>query len=218
MKKKLLTILVIGGLVVGLTGCGNNKDNVNQNANGENVDAKEEVKSIRDNSIYFVSIDGTKFKAGDKISDVSKVNLKQKDKDLEEKIPKNRYLLSKAVVNSDNKEICKFVPLNSTESTITVKDAVIGGFEVGSYTMDKVSEETLALNIEVVGGIKLGSSYEDIVKVLGEEDYKSEHEATNLLPAYTTYKYSMGYKGYEFIIDDSGKVSQIKWNNYDYDE
>lgn len=148
------------------------------------------------------------------------MNLKQKDKDLDEEIPKNRYLLSQSVINSDNKEVCEFVPLNSTNSTITVKDAVIGGFEVGEYNYNKISEETLALNIEIVGGIKLGSSYDDLVKVLGEEEFKFEHEADEKLkmPAYTTYKYSSGYKGFEFIIDDSGKISKIKWTNYNYDE
>lgn len=224
MKKKILIIIaliaVLGIALFVLIGCGKNKDDSNQNKEGENSVATAEVSSIRDNSIYFVSINGTKFKAGDKISSVSKVNLKQKDKDLDEEIPKNRYLLSQSVINSDNKEVCEFVPLNSTDSTITAKDAVIGGFEVGEYNYNKISEETLALNIEIVGGIKLGSSYDDLVKVLGEEEFKFEHEADEKLkmPAYTTYKYSSGYKGFEFIIDDSGKISKIKWTNYNYDE
>ena len=54
-------------------------------------------------------------------------------------------------------------------------------------------------------------------KVLGEESFKHESPASTIA-GYTTYKYSKGYKGYEFIVDDSGKVSQIHWNNYSYDE
>ena len=61
-------------------------------------------------------------------------------------------------------------------------------------------------------------SYEDVLKVFGEPDFKYEREAKELLPAYTSISYSSGYKGFEFIIDDSGKVSQIEWKNYDYDE
>ena len=173
MKKKILSIVllltILGGTLFGLTGCVNNKNTSKQNDNGENSSETEKGYSIDDNDSYYVIINGTKFVAGDKISSVSKVNLKQKDKDLDESIPKNRYLLAKSVINSDDKEVCKFVPLNSTDSTITYADAVIGGFEVGENNYSKISEETLALNIEVAGGIKLGSSYEDIVKVFGDQ-------------------------------------------------
>lgn len=223
MKKKILSIVllltILGGTLFGLTGCVNNKNTSKQNDNGENSSETEKGYSIDDNDSYYVIINGTKFVAGDKISSVSKVNLKQKDKDLDESIPKNRYLLAKSVINSDDKEVCKFVPLNSTDSTITYADAVIGGFEVGENNYSKISEETLALNIEVAGGIKLGSSYEDIVKVFGEDYFKYESEADEKYnrPAYTSYKYSSGYKGYEFIVDDSGKVSKIEWTNYSYD-
>lgn len=220
----IAVVVVIGIAVLLLIGFKNNKNDSNQNNDKENTnkntEATEEVSSIKDNSIYFVNINGTKFKAGDKISSVSKVNLKQKDKDLDEKIPKNRYLLSKSVVNSDNKEICKFVPLNSTDSTITVKDSVIGGFEVGEINYNKISNETLSYNIEIVGGIKLGSSYDDIVRVFGKEDtkYESKTDEKYNMPSYTVYDYSSGYKGFSFTIDDSGKLSKIEWNDYNYDE
>ena len=104
-----------------------------------------------------------------------------------------------------------------TDDTILAKDATIGGIEIGEYNTSKVSEATKALKFEVVGGLKLGDSAEDIHKVLGDEDFKYESPASTI-SAYTSYKYSSGYKGYEFLVDDSGKVSQIKWNNYSYDE
>lgn len=224
MKKKILIIVeliaILGVTLFALTGCENNKEVSEQNDNGKTSEKTEEVYSIRDNDIYYVTINGKKFKAGEKISSVSKVDLKQKDKNLEEEIPTNRYLMAQSVINSDEEEVCKFVPLNSTDSKITVKDAVIGGFEVGDNNYEKLSEATLALNIEVVGGLKLGSSYEDMVKVLGEENFKTEIEADEQfkMPAYTVYKYSSGYKGYDFTIDDSGKISEIKWRDYNYDE
>ena len=215
MKKKIFSILLIGILLIGVCGC-KKKDETNNNSSSK----VETVTSIRDNSIYFVSISGKKFKAGDKLSSISKVKLSLKEKDLSQTIPKNRYLMAKSVLNSKGVEVCSFVALNDTDSTIDYKDAVIGGFEVGDINYGRLSSDTLALNIEIVGGIKLGSSYEDLVKVFGEEDFKYEAEANEKLkmPSYTTYKYSSGYKGFEFTIDDSGKVSKIHWNNYNYNE
>lgn len=226
MKKKNLIIIVIivaviiVGIVFALTRGDNKNNKSKQNGNGGETSQNSKPRSIRDNDIYYVTINGTKFKAGDKISSISKVDLKQRDKDMEDEIPKNRYLMSQSVINSNGKKICKFVPLNSTDAKITAKDAVIGGFEIGDYNYDKIDKEVLDYNIEVVGGIKLGSSYEDIKKVLGEEDFKHEQETNEKLkmPAYTTYEYSSGYKGYTFIVDNNGKVSQIKWNDYDFDE
>lgn len=224
MEKKIISIIAfITILVVSLvtfTGCGNNdnkKDDKEEKSTSAN-EGKNTVSSIKDNSIYYVKINGTTFKAGDKLSSISKVELKQKEKNLETEIPKNRYLMDQAVIDSNEKEICKFIPLNSTDSKIKAKDAVIGGFEVGDYNYDRLSKETLSYDFEIVGGIKLGSSYEDIVKVFGEEDFKYESEASKYTPAYTNYKYSSGYKGFEFTVDDSGKVSKIRWNNYDYNE
>lgn len=223
MKKGIITIVSIIAVIAIVVFClvvfkGKNQvEKTNDTGNSENISSDKTV-SIRDNDIYFVKINGTKFKAGDKVSNVSKIGLKQKEKDLKQTIPSNRYLMATSVVNEGNKEIFKVVPLNSTEQTITYADAVIGGIELGDYNYNKISEDTLSYDFEFIGGIKLGSSYEDVVKVLGEPDYKYEHEAKELLPAYTSISYSSGYKGYEFIIDDSGKVSQIEWKNYDYNE
>lgn len=221
MKKKILSIgliLMMVASLFALTGCGNKAEDNKEKAAEQK--AAEEKFSIDNNNCYYVKINGTKFKAGDKISSVSSVGLKQKEKNLATSIPKNRYLLAESVVDSNEKEICKFVPLNDTDDKITVADAVIGGFEVGTYNYNKIAKETLEYDIEIFGGIKLGSSYEDMVKVFGEPDFKHESQANESLKmeAYTTYKYSKGYKGLEFIVDDSGKISQIEWNNYDYNE
>lgn len=220
MKKKVLSIGLIAFLmlsIISLTGCGV----TNKKTDDKKEDKKaEQTFDIGNNECYFVKINGTKFVAGDKISKVSSVGLKQKEKNLSTTIPKNRYLLSQAVVDSNEKEVCKFVPINMTDATITVADAVIGGFEVGTYNYKKIPEETLKYNIEIFGGIKLGSSYEDMVKVFGEPDFKHDQAANEQLKmeSYTTYKYSKGYKGLEFIVDDSGKISQIEWNNYSFNE
>ena len=213
MKKKLLYIIVCGLLVIGLTGCGEKKAVEKNNKTNE----KEEAYSIKDNKTFFFTVNGKTFKAGDKISDLEKAGYSLKDNAKNTSIPKNRYLLAQTVVDKDGNEVFSIIPINMTNDTILAKDATIGGVEIGDYNTSKINDAAKKLKFKVVGGLKLGDSIEDIHKVLGEEDFKYEHEQTTI-SAYTSYKYSSGYKGYEFLVDDSGKVSQIHWNNYSYNE
>ncbi len=213
----IIVVLAVGLFAVILFKGG--KEN-NNSDDSKHVNSTEKTYSIKDNEVYLIKVKGKVFKAGDKISNVSQVGLKQKDSDLNKTIPSNRYLLSMSLLNDVNKSVFKVVPLNSTDKTINVSDAVIGGVEVGDINYSKIPEDTLKLNIEFFGGIKLGSTYEDIVKVFGEPDFENEFKADEKynMPAYKTYTYSSGYKGFKFIIDDNGKVSQIEWNDYDYNE
>lgn len=223
MKKNIIILCsIIVVLAVGLVAVilfKGGKEN-NNSDDSKHVSSTEKTYSIKDNEVYLIKVKGKVFKAGDKISNVSQVGLKQKDSDLNKTIPSNRYLLSMSLLNDVNKSVFKVVPLNSTDKTINVSDAVIGGVEVGDINYSKIPEDTLKLNIEFFGGIKLGSTYEDIVKVFGEPDFENEFKADEKynMPAYKTYTYSSGYKGFKFIIDDNGKVSQIEWNDYDYNE
>ena len=218
MKKKLFSILLCGLLVLSLTGCGSKKESSSDNTEKKENSKENKTYSIKENETFYFKVNGKTFKAGDKISDLEKAGYSLKDKVKETSIPKNRYLMAQDVVDKDGNVVFSIIPINMTDDKILAKDATIGGVEIGDYNMSKVSEETLALEFEVVGGIKLGDNAESIQKVLGEEDFKFESEATSLLAAHTTYKYSSGYKGYEFIVDDNGKISQIHWNNYSYDE
>lgn len=216
MKKKLFAFVLCGILLFGLSGCAGKKSE-GSNKNENNTGKSEEKYSIEDNKIFFLKVNGKTFKAGDKISDLEKAGYSLKENAKNTSIPKNRYLLAQTVVDKDGNEVFDVIPINLTDDKILAKDATIAGFEIGDYNTSKVSEATKALKIEVAGGLKLGDSVEDIHKVLGEESFKHE-SAASTIAAYTTYKYSRGYKAYEFIIDDSGKLSQIKWNNYSYDE
>lgn len=217
MKKKLFAIIVCGLLVVGATGCGAKNEGENNNKENNKVETKEEKYSIKENKTFYFTVNGKTFKAGDKISDLEAAGYSLKDKVKDTSIPKNRYLLAQSVVDKDGNEVFSIIPINMTDDKILAKDATIGGIEIGEYNMSKVSDATKALSFEVAGGLKLGDTVEDMHRVLGEEDFKYEHEATTIA-AYTSYKYSSGYKGYEFLVDDSGKISQIHWNNYSYDE
>ncbi len=215
MKKKILIIwliAILGVTLFSLTGCGNNKDNSNQKNDEGNSVATEDVNVIDNNDNYYVKIKGQKFNAGDKISDVSKVGLEQDSRVLSEKVAKNTYMIGAGRIYDSNKKIvCNLTPYNSTDSEITVADAVIGGVEVGDYQYDKISDEVLALDIEIVGGIKLGSSYDDVKKVFGETD--KVYEAEKLGYKTYTYKSKEIYRSYEFTIDKDGKVSKIRWQN-----
>ena len=222
MNKKLFAILLCGVLVIGTTGCGSKKAEESNNNSGNNSketsgETKKDSYSIEDNKIFFFKVNGKTFKAGDKISDLEKAGYSFSEKVQNTSIPKNRYLPAQTVVDKDGNEVFDVIPINMTDDTILAKDATIAGIEFGNYNTSKVSEATKALDIEVVGGLKLGATIDDIHKLLGEETFKHEQAATTIA-GYTTYKYSKGYKSYEFIIDDSGKLSQIHWNNYSYDE
>lgn len=238
MKKKILitiaviaVIAVLGITVFMLTGRGNSQENANQNHEEESLGATEEVREAEEevseteevvggtdnNDNYFVKIKGEEFKVGDKISDLSKVGLKQDPDVLTETLPGNKYMIGAGTIYDENDEdVCDITPYNPTDEDITLEDAVIGGFEVGESDYTRISEEILALDVEVVGGIKLGSSYEDMVAVFGETDDMYESEALG----YKVYTYESEevYRSYEFTVDKDGKVSKIKWQNLVFDE
>jgi hypothetical protein len=213
MKKKIAAIVLSGMMALSLVGCGGgSKEPATAQTNEDgSVD-------IRDNNLYFVKIGEKTYKVGAKIADLEKDGYTMSDKRRDETLPSNRYSMDTDMKNADGKTLFQVKALNTGTSKVKYAEAELGGFTVGSYNTSKIEAETLALNIEVYGGIKLGDTYNDIVKVFGEPDFKHVSEKSEFLPEYTTYKYSSGYRGYEFIVDDGGKISQISWNNYDYNE
>ena len=213
MKKKIFSIIACGLLIIGITGCGGKKSS----ESNSKTSTKEDKITIENNSIFFFTVNGKTFKAGDKVSDLEKEGYSLKEDVKNTSIPKNRYLMAQTVVDKDGNEVFSIIPINMTNDTILAKDATIGGVEIGNYNTSKVSDASKSLKFEVVGGLKLGDSADDMHKVLGEESFKHESPASTI-SAHTTYKYSKGYKVYEFIVDDGGKISQIHWNNYSYNE
>lgn len=213
MKKKITALLMAGMMALSMVGCGGGDK-------GSTVAATQEDGSvdIRDNKLYFVKIGDQTFKVGTKIPEIEKLGYTMSDKRRDETLPSNRYSMDNDMKNSDGKTLFQLKALNTGSEKVKYSEAELGGFTVGSYNSSKIPEETLALNIEFYGGLKLGGTYEDIVKALGEPDFTHKTEKTELISEYTTYKYSSGYRGFEFIVDDTGKISQISWNNYDYNE
>ena len=210
MKRVLSIILVVALLVTGLfvlTGCNNNKENENPV-----VSENKDVDAIDNNDNYFVTVKGKKYKAGDKISSLKEIGLKQLDRVLEEKVKTHTYVIGAGTIqNDEGKRVLNLTPYNATSDTITVADAVIGGCEVGDYEYSKVPQEVLDLNVEVAGGIKLGSTLADVEKVFGKTE--DTYFAESLGYTKYTYKSKKVYRSYEFTIDKDGKVAKIYWQN-----
>ena len=227
--KKILSILVVFVSVFALTGCVNPLKKVSNGV--ENVPITEpQEKTTNSNTIsattkkhadvnldedYFFMVKGKKYKAGDKVSNLASVNLKQDSKVVDQKINKNTYLIGGGnIYNSDDKRVFTVTPFNSSSEEITAKYAEIGGFEAGSYSYDSIAKETLDLDISVVGGITFGSTYEEVSSVFGTTD--NTYYAESLGYTVYTYKSDKIYRSYEITVDKNNKVSKIKWQNLEY--
>lgn len=230
--KKLLSILAVFVSVFALTGCVNPLKNATKPIQDQAANQVKESKTTKKSSgtidattkkkadlnldeDYFFIAKGKKFKAGDKISNLNSIGLKQDSRVEDQKVGKNTYLIGGGTIyNSNDKRVINVTPYNSSSEEITAKDAEIGGFEVGSYDYDSIEQEALDLNISVVGGIKLGSSYQDVKSVFGETD--NTYFAESLGYTVYTYKSDKVYRSYEITVDKNDKVCKIKWQNLEY--
>jgi len=220
MKNKNLIIGIIVAVVVAIVVAAaiiftNNNNKQTSSTNGESKASESNVaqgKEIDNNENYFVIINGEKFKAGDKFSKLSKVNLKQDSRVTSKEVGKNTYMIGAGSIYNENKKVvCNMTPYNSTDSKVTVADSEIGGIKIGEYEYGKIPDYVLSLNVEFCKGLKFGSSLEDIKKIFGEPD--SEYNAENLGYTRYTYKSEEIYRKYEFTIDKDGKLSQVNWQN-----
>ena len=210
MKTKILSLVlvaVLGLSMLTLTGCG-----VNQGGATVDLPNTPAVENIDNNDNYMFKIKGETFKAGDKIADLAKVGLTQTEKVSDTDVKKNTYMIGAGAVNNDaGKRVINVTPYNTTDATIKVKDAVIGGFEAGEYEYGRIPQEVLDLDIEVANGIKFGCSLEDIKAVFGEPS--NQYYAESL--GYTSYTFNSKeiYRKYEFTIGKDGKLGKINWQN-----
>ena len=212
MKKFISILSIIALLAISLfsfTGCGSDTENKEEN-NGANdvADVTEDVNFINNNDSYFFTFEGKTFKAGDKISDLSSVNLSVRDRELEEEVPANKYMIGAGyVVNADKKTILHVTPYNTEDSAVKVPETSIGGFNVDA---NDIEDDSRLADVEVYGGIKLGSTEEELKEVFGEPTSVYEGEY------WDSYSYDSDevYRSYEFRLDkDEGKVIYIEWQN-----
>ncbi|HJJ05838.1 MAG TPA: outer membrane protein assembly factor BamE [Clostridiaceae bacterium] len=208
MKKTIKTIAVIAILAIavfGLSGCGKQ---ANKNNSDENKSSKSESTNFIDSKdSYFISIDGKKFYAGDKISDLESAGYTVRKSEANEKVPANKYMIGAGhMVTKDNKSSFSVTPYNNTGSSVNVSEAVIGGVDFDDT--DIKYDEKIA-RIEVYGGIKIGSTKEEVKKVFGEPSSTVELSKSTSCE----YKSKETYRSYTFKFDKEGKVTGIEWQN-----
>lgn len=204
--KKIVSILAIiaifGVSLFVLTGCGAN------NGTNNNVQTlTQDENFINNNNSYYFIIDGEKYTAGDKISELDKVGLATRDSEKDQNVPANKYMIGAGyMVNSNKKTVIQVTPYNTQSVEAKVSNSCIGGVVIDANNAK--NDERLS-NVEIYGGIKLGSSEEDVKRVFGEPTSKYEGTTYNSY----TYKSDEVYRSFEIRIDKEGKVSYMKWQN-----
>ncbi len=167
---------------------------------------KKVVDYKTDEPYYFI-IGGITYKAGDKISDLSKSGLHLNQTGAEKEISKYGYLIGGgAILNESKKTVFNITPFNGGTETIKGAEAQIGSLSIDSSTLKYFPD------IEVCNHITIGTAIEDVIQVFGEPTSKTD--ATEYYGP--TYKYDVtgDYKYYIFDTDKDGKVTSIKWENY----
>ena len=158
LKKVLMSCVCISLLVVLITGCETKKETKSETKK----ETKKETNILDDNKSYLFIIDGKKIYAGDKISSLSKFGYNIREKEKDQEVPANKYMIGAGnMTNETNSIIFSVTPYNIESSAVKVTDAVIGGFRL-SKSYAKNDEK--AMNIEVYGKIKLGSTMEEVEK------------------------------------------------------
>ena len=119
MKNKNLIIGIIVAVVVAIVVAAaiifTNNNKQTSSTNEESKASESNVaqgKEIDNNENYFVIINGEKFKAGDKFSKLSKVNLSQDSRVTSKEVGKNTYMIGAGSIYNENKKVvCNMTPL-----------------------------------------------------------------------------------------------------------
>lgn len=230
----LIAILLVS--LFTMTGCGNSetnqtneRENVEEKANEttenetkqEENTTKEAKKSekttkpidktpidINDVNSYFFVVNGKKYSAGDKISELASSDLSLNKTGSDKELSANGYLIGGgAVLNSEKDTVFNITPFNNTDSKVKGSEAVIGGFSLNEYNYEDLSGD-----IEIYGGITIGTSMDDIKAVFGEPT--STREATSYSGPTYTYDAEESYREFNFSFDKEGKVKTISWQNF----
>ncbi len=226
MKNKglMIAIEIIVALVVGLSVFfmirsnknGKNLDNSSkETAQKENVDSKTEnvtkkTNFLDDDKSYFFAIDGKKYYAGDKISDIANSGFSLRENEKIKNAPAGKYIIGAGnMVNSDDKICFSVTPYNIKDTDLTVQETVLGGF---SLDKNYAKNDEKAMNIEIYGGIKIGSTKDEVEKVFGTTD------DTSITETYSVYRYQSSevYRRFEIQFDSDDLVKSIVWKNLEF--
>ena len=140
--KKIVTICTISAMLLvslfAITGCKNKEENKEENTQKNEV--IEETNRAEENTVnnnqntsksYYFAVNGKKYFAGDKISDLASSEFTLNKTGSEKELAANGYLIGGgAVLNSDNKTVFNITPFNNTKEKIKGADAFIGGFSL----------------------------------------------------------------------------------------
>jgi len=168
---------------------------------------------IKNNSSYYFVINGKKYNAGDKISDLSESKLHLNKTASEKELQTYGYLIGgNNVLNTDNKTVLSVTPFNGTKTKVKSADASIGGVYISKYNY-----ESLDGKVEITNGITIGTSIEDVKAVFGQPTDITEPTTEYYGPTYS-YEVTGEYKSFIFGFDKDGKVETIRWTCYIMEE
>lgn len=168
---------------------------------------------IKNNSSYYFVINGKKYNAGDKISDLSESKLHLNKTASEKELQTYGYLIGgNNVLNTDNKTVLSVTPFNGTKTKVKSADASIGGVYISKYNY-----ESLDGKVEITNGITIGTSIEDVKAVFGQPTKITEPSTEYYGPTYS-YEVTGEYKSFVFGFDKDGKVESIRWTCYIMEE
>ncbi|HJJ07240.1 MAG: hypothetical protein U0O04_08150 [Clostridia bacterium] len=167
---------------------------------------------INDSKSYYFVVNGKKYFAGDKISDLASSEFTLNKTGSEKELAANGYLIGGgAVLNSDKKTVFNITPFNNTKEKIKGADAFIGGFSLNKSNYDLLKGE-----IAVYGGITIGSSLDDVTKVFGEPTKKTE--ATEYVGPTYTYDAKESYRDFTISFDKDNTVKTLNWRNFTFNK
>lgn len=197
-------------LCFALIGCKTKDEDKTKNNDTSKNEEKEVTDPLNDNDNYL--IDGKKFKAGDKLSDLEEAGYSLKESSKSEEVPANKYMIGAGYMyNSEEKSVFDVTPFNPSDSAVNIQDSFIGGFSLDDYS---AKNDARLLTFEVYGGIKLGSTDEEVKKAFGEPSSVTDLEEY----ARTVYHYNSDevYRSYKITFGEEGKVISIEWKNLEF--
>lgn len=164
---------------------------------------------LDDNSIYFFTIDGETYTAGESMSKIADAGYELHTVDSQELESGESASCGIGFYSEEVMRVPQFYvnTYNPASSPIKYGEGNISGLTLwGSSATDETIHAT-----EVYGGIHIGSTREEVEAVFGVP-------ARVLDEAHYTFRSSDSDRYYKFMFDDNDQVSKINWINTVYDK
>ena len=126
LKKVLMSCVCLSLLVVLITGCETKKetkDAKKETKSETKKETKKETNILDDNKSYLFIIDGKKIYAGDKISSLSKFGYNIREKEKDQEVPANKYMIGAGnMTNETNSIIFSVTPYGKIKLGSTMEE------------------------------------------------------------------------------------------------